>query len=111
MHKRTPRAMIPVTHSLAFFFTLAGTPPHVHVSDDALIKAIMRAVGDRTFNSRELKELARVAGPLRDILGDMIPAQIGKALQKLKGKNYDGYVLERQSVDKEGTMWRVFFRG
>lgn len=51
--------------------------PLVHITDDALIKGIVKEVGEPSFNSIELKNNhTKVAGVLKDIIGGMSGRQI-----------------------------------
>jgi hypothetical protein len=75
---------------------------------EALVAAIIDAVGAHEFSARELIEHARlVGGRLRVVLGGMSGRSLGRTLRKIEGIGIAGRHVERIGVDLDGIIWRV----
>ena len=81
-----------------------------------LLPAISRAVGDRSFTTRELVHHAATVDPELRIaieratmtLNANSARRIGKRLQRAEGLAMSGGLhVERCDVDREGVVWRV----
>jgi len=98
-------------HSISIYaptVLIARTPRY---DSEQLIDAIVRVVGDLSFSANELKRHAeKFESPLREAIGGMSCRQLGKALRAIMEKDFDGFRIERQGVDKDGAYWHVVVR-
>jgi hypothetical protein len=84
--------------------TIAPTPKY---DAQVLFDAVVRCVNDISFNVGKLRQEATTDEGLRAVIGPMSNRQLGKAIEKLSNRNFDGFVIERQGADRYGTFWHI----
>lgn len=71
-----------------------------------LVHAISAATGGLDFNSAELLARAIQVPELRDaILEQLSPRSLGRILQRLEGRSFGAFRLERIGSDRCGAIW------
>ena len=84
-----------------------------HLTHEALLPVLARAVKDNAFSAREvMQHAALVDGDLRAALhaADLRSArQLGKWFRTIEGQTLTGLRLDRLGADNQGVIWRVSY--